>query len=33
MAVNIITADGGIAMGKGYRFVWFPEFVAPIYSI
>ena len=32
-AVNNVTVNGGIAMGKNYRFVWLPEFIAPIYSI
>ena len=32
-AVDDITVDRGITMGKDYRFVWLPEFIIPIYSV
>ena len=32
-AVNGITADGGIIIGRDCRFMWLPEFIVPICSV
>ena len=31
--VNNIMVDGGIVLGKDYRFVWFPGFVVLICNV